>query len=60
VKARRELGDRGAASEDAPVQMVLLNGVGDLRLVGSVEAIASAAVGEFGQAEAGVRPRSFS
>jgi hypothetical protein len=33
--------------------------MGSPRLVGPVEAIASAVVGEFGQAEAGVRPRSF-
>ncbi len=34
--------------------------MGSLRLVGPVEAIASVVVGEFGQAEAGVRPRSVS
>jgi len=34
--------------------------MGSLGLVGQVEAVASAAVGEFGQAGAGVRPGSFS
>jgi len=34
--------------------------MGSLGWVGPVELIASAVVGEFGQAEAGVRSRSFS